>query len=236
MSYTLQIDHWKGRTSTSLYFYNVEYPKICPRCLHAIGPVKRYVYVHSNQLASIVFECNSCGELFFVDYETIVTSSTKQLTFRNIKKTYPNHFKEELFDLAIQKISPSFVNIYNQSLQAELLDLDQISGVGYRKSLEFLVKDYAIFLNSQDEVSVNKIKNMSLVQCIENYITHPRIKPITKRAAWLGNDETHYVRKYTSEDIDTLKSLIKLSCNWITMDIDSQELESRIIHPSQLEN
>lgn len=39
--------------------------------------------------------------------------------------------------------------------------------MGYRKALEFLVKDYAIFLNQEDE---DKIKNASLSSCINNYI------------------------------------------------------------------
>ena len=35
-----------------------------------------------------------------------------------------------------------FLTIYNQSLSAEDNNLDQIAGIGYRKALEFLIKDY----------------------------------------------------------------------------------------------
>lgn len=47
------------------------------------------------------------------------------------------------FDSEIQEISPSFVKIYNQALAAEELNLSEIAGMGYRKSLEFLIKDFA---------------------------------------------------------------------------------------------
>ena len=54
----------------------------------------------------------------------------------------------------IENVSPSFVEIYTQATKAEEEGLSQISGVGYRKSLEFLIKDYIIFLNPEIEESV----------------------------------------------------------------------------------
>lgn len=34
-------------------------------------------------------------------------------------------------------------------------------------------------------------------------------------AVWLGNDETHYYRRWEDKDINDLKLLIKLTANWI---------------------
>lgn len=36
--------------------------------------------------------------------------------------------------------------------------------------------------------------------------------------AWLGNDETHYVRKWEDKDLKDLKKLISLTIHWIEMD------------------
>jgi hypothetical protein len=36
-------------------------------------------------------------------------------------------------------VSPTFVEIYNQSLAAEAMRLSQLTGIGLRKALEFLV-------------------------------------------------------------------------------------------------
>jgi hypothetical protein len=41
---------------------------------------------------------------------------------------------------------------------------------------------------------------------------------VAKRAAWLGNDETHYIRKWEDKDLDDLKKLIKLTVLWIEME------------------
>lgn len=97
------------------------------------------------------------------------------------------------FSNTITEISPSFDKIYNEAYKAEQQDLEEICGVGYRKALEFLIKDYLI---SKGEENEETIKNAPLGQCIQNYVNDDRIKKVAKRAAWLGNDETHYVRKW----------------------------------------
>ena len=47
-----------------------------------------------------------------------------------------------------------------------------------------------------------------------------------KRAVWLGNDETHYVRKWEDKDISDLKRLIKLTVNWIENNLLTQDYMS----------
>ncbi len=38
------------------------------------------------------------------------------------------------------------------------------------------------------------------------------------RAVWLGNDQTHYLRKWEDKDLADLKRLIQLTLHWIEMD------------------
>lgn len=124
----------------------------------------------------------------------------------------PTSPKEIIFPEVISEISEAFIEIYTQSATAEEKKLDQISGVGYRKSLEFLIKDYLIGLFPEKE---EEIKKSYLGTCIKKYIEDERIKDAAKRAAWLGNDETHFVRLWENHDIDDLKTLIKLTVNFI---------------------
>jgi hypothetical protein len=56
----------------------------------------------------------------------------------------PKTFEPSKVEDAIRKVLPSFVEIYDQSSEAERLGLDQICGCGLRRSLEFLIKDYLI--------------------------------------------------------------------------------------------
>lgn len=206
-------------------------PNKCPRCNYSLSPAYTSLTVTKTDHFTVTYFCTNCAEVFLTDYVKNFFNDEYLM-----KAVYPKQFEAQLFDDSITTVSPNFIEIFNQSKSAESNGLDQISGVGYRKSLEFLVKDYAIYQCGGDSATIESIKDCALVQCIDNHIKHPRISSITKRAAWLGNDETHYVRKYTDEDIETLKSLIKLSVNWITMDLDSLELEERIVHPSQLKN
>ncbi len=85
-------------------------------------------------------------------------------------------------------------------------------GIGLRKALEFLIKDYAGSLNPADDAA---IKASTLAQCITRYITDVNVKACAERAAWLGNDETHYIRKWDSKDVKDLRTLVHLVVNWI---------------------
>ena len=51
--------------------------------------------------------------------------------------------------------------------------------------------------------------------CINDYVTDTNIKECARRATWLGNDETHYERRWNEHDIEDLKVLIDLTKNWI---------------------
>jgi hypothetical protein len=44
------------------------------------------------------------------------------------------------------------------------------------------------------------------------------------RAAWLGNDETHYGRKWEGKDLTDLKKLISLTLNWIQAEELTQDV------------
>jgi hypothetical protein len=50
-----------------------------------------------------------------------------------------------------------------------------------------------------------------LANCLSQYIDNVNIKSIGHRAIWLGNDETHYVRKWETKDLGDLKKLIDIT-------------------------
>ena len=141
----------------------------------------------------------------------------------NILPVFPN---ERKFSEEINSISDNFEKIYNQAFQAEQYSLGLIAGPGYRKSLEFLIKDYAI--KKSDDGQKGKILNTSLGDVINNFIVDLRIKNIAKRATWLGNDEIHYLRKWEDKDLEVLKILIELTVRWIEMTERSDKFEKEM--------
>lgn len=79
------------------------------------------------------------------------------------RKTY----HKTQFSQRIISLSSNFVKLYRQSERAELDGLDEICGMGYRKALEFLVKDFAIHEHPDNTKEIIKLP---LSQCITDYI------------------------------------------------------------------
>lgn len=105
-----------------------------------------------------------------------------------------------------QAVQSNFIKTYLQSLEAENYGLDELAGMGYRKAIEYLVKDWAIHNNPDDR---EKIEKSWLGAAIKGYFEGD-LKEILERATWLGNDQAHYNRLFEEFDIEVLKELIDL--------------------------
>ena len=191
-------------------------PDECPQCHKKISPLKAQGFSdtkkpYSDRALEVIFRCPNleCHEVFIGYYSKRSDGNNFYL-----RDTAPMTYAERTFSAIISGISFDFPKIYNQALSAENAKLDQICGAGYRKSLEFLIKDYLI-KQTEDEKEKEKIKNELLGTCIKNRIANANIKEVAKRAVWLGNDETHYLRKWEQRDLQDLKKLIDLTIHWI---------------------
>lgn len=182
----------------------------CPCCGTLIVP--KYLCYH-NKTGVIFSQCpvDGCKELF------LLKEWGEGLLFLQ------NHpLSKEVFSDIIYSVSSSFGQIYNEAYAAEQMELKEVCGVGYRKALEFLIKDYAI--QGKDEQTIVKIQNMPLAKCIDDYVDDAKVKAVAKRAVWLGNDETHYVRKWEDKDVNDLKGLIRLTTLWIEKEKETEIL------------
>ena len=65
-----------------------------------------------------------------------------------------------------------------------------------------------------------------------NYISDSNIKDCAAGATWLGNDETHYTRVWTENDINDLKILIQLTQNWISNELLTEKYRSAMPAPA----
>ena len=194
------------------------HPEECPDChfkttpnylSHKFSIDKRrlFVFFHCPNV-----KCDSC-------YTTGYLKNVSEPTFV-FDKVIKGTIKSEIFSMEISDLSPAFVKIYNEANFAEQNELLEICGVGYRKALEFLIKDYLACKKPENE---NEIKKALLGKCINEYVDDTRIKETAKRAVWLGNDHTHYVKKWEGKDLSDLKLLIKLSVNWIESELMTEQ-------------
>lgn len=192
--------------------YLVALPNKCPFCHQKIIPQSLAGHKRQAGKLDVFFKCpdTDCNMSFIGYY-----NSAGNNYFNWNGSTSVGSLNIEIFHDSISKISPSFSDIYNEAYQAEQYNLLEICGVGYRKSLEFLIKDYAITNNPE---KADQIKKKPLASCIKDYISDERIKEVSKRAAWLGNDETHYVKTWDGKDLSDLKKLIKITLHWIEME------------------
>lgn len=207
----LQLNH-------SSYEYD-KHPEVCPLCDSRIEPNQICGNVINagsteHKVLQIVFSCPKkyCGQAFIGSY-------TREPGFSPYNKTFyltglaPYKHRTLNFPIEIKELSSNFAEIYSQAFSAEKYGLDQIAGVGYRKALEFLIKDFCISKHPDKET---QIKETYLYTCINTYLSDSNIKECAKRATWLGNDETHYVRKWEDKDITNLKNMIQLTVAWIS--------------------
>jgi hypothetical protein len=178
---------------------SIVYPEFCPICHTRVRPT--FVYGHFDDSKkhdfSVLFSC-SCGSIFMSKY-----TFDGYGDYPKYRMSIPDGFEKEKFNERINTLSPNFVEVYNQSLEAEELGLNNICGAGYRKSIEYLVKDYCSLIHPEDKAA---IWNENLGSSI-NRIDEPRMRALSFAAKEIGNDQTHTVIKL-SEGIPEMKEYI----------------------------
>jgi len=186
-------------------------PDRCPFCHKSISP--KFLGLTNRQFnyLEVFMACpdSSCQHSFIAYYDQI-----EKNLYEYTGIVSKGSFEKRRFSEKINLISPSFEKLYNEAFAAEQARLYEVCGMGYRKSLEFLIKEYLVTKKpeSRDKIEVTALGNL-----IKNSIDHPELKVVSERAVWLGNDETHYIRKFEDKDLRDLKRLIDLTLQWIEL-------------------
>lgn len=219
----------EGTDSIPLKF---ETPPECPVCHTTLDPTIFHKIVTTSEdgksaTLSLLSFCRRCRSSFLSTYTVIKDEATyreHRYFDANLIQSVPFTPVPQAFSDNISRVSPRFVDIYNQAYQAEQLHLTDISGMGYRKSLEFLVKDYLIFKSPDSKDAVEKL---GLSQCVDKlHDINPSLKAIAKCATWLGNDEAHYIRLHMDYDTDDLKRFIDAMVTLINLLFITEEAAS----------
>ena len=221
--------------SEQIVFYNdtrftakLSHPDICPICNKGIVPkvISAVACYGGPDIVNVamLYLCPSCYQAFLSVSRCLsepYPSLRIPVETRTLYVAPQKYFREE-FEPEIRTLSPQFVEIYNQAAEAEASNLDELAGIGYRKALEFLVKDFCIHKNPD---SADEIKSTMLGACIKKWIDDKRINTLAERAVWIGNDETHYVRKHTDLDIKDMKRFLKALLGFIAAELAYEDAE-----------
>jgi hypothetical protein len=173
--------------------------------------------------AEFVFSCPSCLRLFIGSYANEGYSGVLKLRY-----SLPHSYSKRLFP-RISQISTSFETLYNQSAQADASELNEIAGTGYRKALEFLIKDFCIASKPE---KANEVRSMFLGNVIREFVDDGKLKRAATLTSWLGNDEGHYERRWADKDLKDLKALLELTIAFVDEEVQL-ELYSRSMQPNE---
>lgn len=164
--------------------------------------------------------CPACFGLSIAEYHACPGPYVDPLDLTNLRS---EHFPVTVFltkfDAHISKLSPSFVELYHQAEKSQQNGCADICGMGYRKALEFLVKDYLTHLDPDAQPEIAELPLGQAIRRIENR----QVQILAKGSAWLGNDECHYVRKHTEHDVDDMKRFITALVNFIVSELTFEE-------------
>lgn len=211
----------------------VDVTDICPNCKKPTNPylVNSSYFPITNKTTSLslTFRCLGCKHFWVEEFEATESMDRFGSIFYEIDHIEVT--KEQPSDISIsddiELISPIGKAVYLQALYAENESLDLIAGIGYRKALEFFVKDFVIALNHDDEEKVSK---MLLKNVIDSYIDDETLKTFATASAFIGNDETHYTRRHSDKDIRNLKKYLHGFLHYMDLKLsflDAQELVNR---------
>jgi hypothetical protein len=192
-----------------------DFPPQCPRCSRFISAIFTGALSEKGEdYEEAVFKCPNCLNFFIGVY-------TKRYGFDvyNFRASLPNTPVSVEFPL-IDLISDRFSEIYNQTVAAEAYGLIDIAGTGYRKALEFIVKDYCIAMNPEDG---GQIRKKFLKNVIDDHIDNGKLKRAATLTVWLGNDEGHYERRWVDKDLTDLKALLSLTIAFVQEEIQMEQ-------------
>ena len=205
---------------------DIELPSFCPRCGVHLSPEVIYAYMidYEDEEDNKAFLLNFCPECdqCFISKHIFDSKEGSGYRFESSAPVVPH---KNTFSSNIATLSPDFVKIYNESLAAEEMGFSSICGMGYRKSLEFLIKDFLICQNPSLKETISQ---KTLGACIKEYISDDRLQSLAKASAWLGNDETHYVKKHNDYNVVNLKSFINAFVTFIDAELAYQEAKKLI--------
>ena len=191
-------------TSDSDFAFNLSKPRFCPICRTPQEGTRldsKLFRTEERKFYGVVaYTCNCCGKKYLVNYN--LDANAKTATFGAFYPTFTATYENDV----LAEFSPRFIELYNQALRAEFAGDIDLAATGYRHALECMVKDYAIKRLEKDH---DEVCRKSLCQAIGEYFDSDMVKTADV-VRILGNDYTHYERRYPDLDFEVLKKYMEI--------------------------
>lgn len=207
-----------GKEFHAGYNFNYQKPATCPYCgtsTDAILANKSNFSLDGKAMITSSCKCTACNKTFFFACVSDGNGNAPNVCL------YPDVTFVPYQNDILKSISERFIDMYNQALQSEFVGNIDLAAIGYRSALEILVKDFAINELGKDTEEVSKKK---LCAAIGEYLNQDDLVKTADVIRILGNDYTHYKRKYPDQDFKLLKAYMEIFLKQI-------EVQYMIKHP-----
>lgn len=211
-------------------------PNECPICHISIYPHLLTAFsIPSNtppDYASFFFSCPNCNkvygtsaEIYFQNFSThsfICDLSTKEASFSPcIPKIppLPLNLQQEAFK--------KFQAVYKDTYSADSYGLFEVAGMGYRKCIEFLIKDFLLLTHPEKRETVENPKIM-LGNLIKDHMKEDDLSSLQLKLSnynKLATDEVHYI-KHSGFGIDTIREFFNYLVKLIDDNLEGRKLEA----------
>lgn len=211
----------------------LDLPDVCPHCGIAMRPeFVSYGLSPASSEVGVIFYCPSCKEIGFSAFRLFTKGVSSWVAdFANPKEeviaeriaVYPSKRKLPPIPKEIKAYYPDFYEIYAQANYAEQINLNKIVGMAYRKALENIVKTHLIETYPTNKEEILKEPLGKSIARIE----YSRIQKLAKAASWIGNDETHMVKKNEEWNVADMKKFMLALCHLILSEKVSDSIECK---------
>lgn len=161
------VDAPSSRIPGAPIHWNISFqlPSTCPHCGTTSDPkVAAFTYLNlsdNGQFAVLSMRCPSCKTTYVGYYHVDQAKGTCEFV-----GMYPGAGVVEI-NSELLMLSPAFVEMYRQALEAEGHGHLELSAVGLLSALHVLVKDYAIKVLHKNP---KKVEAKTLAQAVEKYL------------------------------------------------------------------
>lgn len=172
----------------------------CPHCAVAsdFSRQSSYSVEYEESLYFLVvhWKCTNCKKKHVQYYDVDFVNKISKFI-----ASYPGVNIKVASD-AFKELSPRFYDYLSQALFADYHNHQDLAAMGFRSALEILCKDFVI---KEMGVAQEKVENMHLQVLIDTHFPEVKLKNTAHLVRMLGNDYTHYVKRYSTEEYQTLK-------------------------------
>ncbi|MGJ0867569.1 hypothetical protein ACR76M_01150 [Enterococcus innesii] len=212
------------------------FPSVCCHCnktgLQEFLTGSVDYFDENNQLSeiSLITMCHACNERSINVLSVSIDAYLNHFASKIIETIPRKTFTLKVIPESIKKLSSEFENIYAEADTAYKTGLNHLAGMGFRKSVEFLLTDYLLETYKDDEDKIKSIKNpkTSMITKIK-MLNKERLETLATASAWIGNDETHYSRRHLDFSVEDLIAFINAFVSEIENDIVYANAEELIL-------